>query len=256
VTTAADRLHVLYEVNRRLTTFDDLDELMRYSTQRTCELFGADGCALLFLDREQGEFYFPVASQSATQRAAAERLAEIRFPADRGIAGWVLAHDEAVIVPDVTKDARFYTGVDQATQMTTRALLCAPLRSRSGNIGVLEVVNPATTALTADDLEFLDALAADIAIAHEKTMLYERLRGEVTSLRQVLRLAGTACIGLGALLAIGGLIGHLAWALPLNELPTRPGIVSGVVGIVLGVALSALGNGWVIPKTTGAHGWR
>jgi GAF domain-containing protein len=218
-----------------------------------CELFGADGCALLFLDRERGEFYFPVASQSATQQAAAERLAEIRFPADRGIAGWVLAHDEAVLVPDVTKDARFYTGVDQATQMTTRALLCAPLRSRSGNIGVLEVVNPATTALTADDLEFLDALAADIAIAHEKAMLYDRLRGEVTSLRQVLRLAGVTLLGLGALVGAGSLVGHLAWALPLSELPTRPGIVGGVVSIVVGTVLVRLGNGWLIPKTTGSH---
>ncbi len=250
MTTAADRLHLLYEVNRRLTTFDDLDELMRYSTRRTCELFGADGCALLFLDREAREFYFPVASQSATQQAAAERLAEIRFPADRGIAGWVLAHDEAVMVPDVSQDPRFYTGVDQATQMTTRALLCAPLRSRSGNIGVLEVVNPAPTALTADDIEFLDALAADIALAHEKAMLYERLRGEVTSLRPVLRIAGVTLLGLGALVGVGSLVGHLAWALPLSELPTRPGIVGGAVSIVAGTVLVRLGNGWLIPRTT------
>jgi GAF domain-containing protein len=250
VTTAADRLHLLYEVNRRLTTFDDLDELMRYSTARTCELFGADGCALLFLDGDTRELYFPVASQSAAQQAAQLRLAEIRFPADQGIAGWVLAHDQAVLVPDVAKDSRFYAGVDQATQMTTRAVLCAPLRSRSGNIGVLEVVNPASTALTTDDLEFLDALAADIAVAHEKAMLYEQLRGEVTGLRQMLRVAGTALLGLGALLGIGGLIAHLAWALPLRELPTRPGILGGLASIGLGVALIALGSGWVIPKTT------
>jgi GAF domain-containing protein len=250
VTTAADRLHLLYEVNRRLSTFDDLDELMRYSTQRTRELFGADGCALLFLDRETREFYFPVASQSATQQAAVGRLAELRFPADRGIAGWVLAHDEAVMVPDVTTDTRFYTGVDQATQMTTRALLCAPLRSRSGNIGVLEVVNPATTALSADDLEFLDALAADIAMAHEKAMLYDRLRGEVTSLRQLLRFAGVAVLSLGAVVGLGSLFGHLAWALPLSELPTRPGVLGGAALIVVGSVLIRLGNGWLIPKTT------
>lgn len=251
MTTAADRLHLLYEVNRRLTTFDDLDELMRYSTRRTCELFNADGCALLFFDRETRELYFPVASQSAAQQAAGERLAEIRFPADQGIAGWVLAHDEAVVVPDVTKDPRFYTGVDEATRMTTRAILCAPLRSRSGNLGVIEVVNPAANALTADDLEFLDALAADIAVAHEKAMLYGRLRGEVTSLRQVLRLTGIALLGLGALVGVGSLVGHLAWALPLSELPTRPGILGGVVSVVVGTVLIRLGNGWLIPKTSG-----
>ena len=253
MTTAADRLHLLYEVNRRLTTFDDLDELMRYSTRRTCELFGADGCALLFLDRDKRQFYFPVASQSAAQQAAQERLAEIRFPADQGIAGWVLAHDEAVVVPDVTADPRFYAGVDRATLMTTRALLCAPLRSRSGNIGVLEVVNPAATAQTTEDLEFLDALAADIAVAHEKAMLYERLRGEVTGLRQVLRMVGLGLLAVGALLWIGGVVGHLAWALPLSELPTRPGILAGFFSIAVGTAFTALGNGWLILKTTSPH---
>ena len=253
MTTAAERLHLLYEVNRRLTTFDDLDELMRYSTRRTCELFNADGCALLLLDRERREFYFPVASQSATQQATQQRLAEIRFPADQGIAGWVLAHDQAVLVPDVTTDPRFYRGVDQATQMTTRAVLCAPLRSRSGNIGVLEVVNPAANALTAEDLEFLDALAADIAVAHEKAMLYQRLRGEVTGLRQAMRMAGIALLGLGALLATGAIIGHMAWALPLSELPTRPGILGGIGSIALGATLIGLGSGWLIPRTTGVQ---
>ncbi len=250
MTTATERLHLLYEVNRRLTTFDDLDELLRYSTHRTCELFGADGCALLFLDRDKGEFYFPAASQSATQQASQERLAEIRFPADQGIAGWVLAHDQAVLAPDVTTDRRFYAGVDRVTQMTTRAILCAPLRSRAGNIGVIEVVNPAPNALTADDLEFLEALAADIAVAREKAMLYQRLRGEVTGLRQAVRAAGVGLLALGALLAFGAVIGHMAWALPLSELPTRPGIVGGVVSVTLGVVLIGLGSGWLIPTTT------
>ncbi|HVO22676.1 MAG TPA: GAF domain-containing protein [Candidatus Margulisiibacteriota bacterium] len=251
MTTPVERLRLLYEVNRRLTTFVDLDELMRYSTRRTCELFGADGCALLFLDREKREFYFPVASQGATQQASQECLAEIRFPADQGIAGWVHSHDQAALVPDVASDPRFYKGVDRATHMTTRAILCAPLRSRSGNIGVIEVVNPAASALTADDLEFLEALAGDIAVAHEKAMLHEQLRGEVTGLRQAVRAAGMGLVALGCLLALGAVIGHMAWALPLSELPTRPGIVGGAVSAVLGVALIGLGSGWLIPTTTG-----
>ncbi len=249
MTTAAERLHLLYEVNRRLTTVHDLDELMRYSTQRTCELFDADGCALLFLDPDKREFYFPIASQSATQRAAQARLTEIRFPADRGIAGWVLAHDEAALVPDVQLDARFYAGVDAATHMTTRAVLCAPLRSHTGNIGVIEVVNPASAALTADDLEFLEALAGDIAVAHEKAWLYERLRGEVSGLRQACRFAGTALITIGALLSIGAAIGHLAWALPVRELPARPGMLSGMLSMIVGGLLVGIARGWLVPKT-------
>jgi len=250
--TAADRLHLLYEVSRRLTSLDDLDELMRYSTQRTRELFDADGCALLFLDRERGELYFPVASQSAAQRVAEERLTEVRVPRDRGIAGWVLARDEAVRVDDVASDPRFYSGVDQATKMTTRSVLCAPLRSPSGNIGVIEVVNPAPGALTQEDVEFLEALAADIAVAHERALLYARLRGEVTNLRQACRRVGAGLALVGLVVGAGGIVGHLAWALPLAELPGRPGVLGGGMAVAVGVFLLAIGRGWIIPRSTHA----
>src|SRR5439155_1111312 len=81
------------------------------------------------------EFNFGVASQSETHQATSARLLKIRFPAHLGVAGWVLAHDEAAAVPDAQQDPRFYNGVDQVTNITTHAILCAPLRARSGSIG-------------------------------------------------------------------------------------------------------------------------
>ena len=110
---SSERLHALYELNRRLATFTDLEDLLRHATQRARELLHAEGCALLLFDPARRELHFPVASQAESRRASEPRLAEIRFPADRGIAGWVLARGEAVCVADVTRDARFYSGVDQ-----------------------------------------------------------------------------------------------------------------------------------------------
>src|SRR2546430_16819635 len=48
--TAAGRLDVLCEVNRRLATFTDLDELLHFATRRARELFDAAGRALSLLD--------------------------------------------------------------------------------------------------------------------------------------------------------------------------------------------------------------
>lgn len=250
MTTAAERLHLLYEVNRRLTAFTDLDELLRYATGRTRELFEAEGCALLLVDPARREFYFPLASQSAASQASEQRLSEIRFPADRGIAGWVLAHDEAALVEDTAKDPRFYGGVDQKTHAATRTLLCAPLRSPSGNIGVIEVINPAASALTRDDLEFLEALATDIALAHEKALLYERLRGEVVGLRQAAAIAGYGLLGVGILLSAATIVGHLAWALPLSELIMRPGLLAGVAAVLVGVSLVGVAHGFLVQRAS------
>ena len=60
----SERLRVLYEITRKLATFTDLDDLLRYATRRARELFEAEGCALLLLDPEKNEFYFPIASQA------------------------------------------------------------------------------------------------------------------------------------------------------------------------------------------------
>src|SRR2546427_10827141 len=95
-----DRLHLLYEVTRRLATFTDLDELLRYATGRTRELLDAEGSAVLLLDPARREFNFGVAGQSEAHRATSARLLEIRFPAHLGVAGWALAHDEALAAPD------------------------------------------------------------------------------------------------------------------------------------------------------------
>jgi len=245
-TTDPRRLQLLYEVARSVTTFTQLDPLLRFATRRARELLDAEGCAVLLLDGARRELYFPVASQVESRSATVARLETLRFPAHLGVAGWALSHDESVMVEDAASDPRFYAGVDRATTQTTRAILCVPLRTRTGNIGVLEVINPLHERFTADDLVFLETLAADIAIACEKAQLYERLRGETIALRQALHAAGFGVAALGVVFAIGGTYTHLAWALPLDELPTRPAIVTAVVLLVLGAALTAVARGWLV----------
>jgi GAF domain-containing protein len=233
----AERLDVLYEVSRRLATFSNLDALLEYATRRARELFDAEGCALLVVDHARREFRFPVASQSAGSRASVARLHEVRFPIDHGVAGWVLANDQALAIPDVQRDARFYPGVDAATGATTRAMLCAPLRTSTGPIGVIEVVNPGGDA-GATDLGFLETVASDIAVAYEKAALYERLEGEVTELRRFGRLAGygLATVGLGLVLA--SVFHRLVLALPLAETLAVPIAGAGALIVVAGGVLA------------------
>jgi GAF domain-containing protein len=245
----SQRLRILYDLARRLATFTNLDDLLRFATRSARELFDAEGCALLLLDRRRNEFFFPIASQAEARRDSGARLAEVRFPADRGIAGWVLSHGQSHLVEDTSQDARFYDAVDRSTEMHTRSLLCAPLRTRAGPIGVIEVVNPAARCLSRDHLDFLDALASDIAVAHENAALSARLRGEVVSLRKICGLTGLGLLAGGALFGAAVVFTHLARALPLAELPSRPGTGMAAVLLAAGVGLVALGRGWIIPPT-------
>jgi phosphoserine phosphatase RsbU/P len=236
VSTLAERLEVLCEVNRRLATFTSLDDLLRFATQRARELFDAEGCALLLVDEGSGEFRFPVSSQSAGSHASSARLEDIRFPITKGVAGWVLSHGEAVAVDDVQRDARFYSGVDEASGTRTRSILCAPLRSGDGAIGVIEVINPGPR--TEGDLAFLEALGSDVAVAHEKATLHAALRAEVTGLRRLVRAGGVVLGAIGGGLVGAAVVAHLARALPVSELGTSPGVLLGVLIGLAGVALT------------------
>ena len=251
MTDASNQLRVLADVSRSLATFTQLDDLVRYATRRTRELFEAEGCALLLLDPTRREFCFPVASQRDSGAVSAAELAEVRFPADRGVAGWVLAHDEGALVADTSQDARFYDAVDRRTAMHTRSLLCAPLRNRAGNIGVIEVVNPGAGHLDHDDLEFLDILASEIGVAYEKAELYRQLEREVVDLRRFCRGAGLALALLGVLFGIGATFYHRARVLPWSELPSERGMLLGVLCVVIGAVLLAVGKGWIVSMRNG-----
>lgn len=236
VSSLAERLDVLCEVNRRLATFASLDELLGYATRCARELFEAEGCALLLVDAAREEFRFPVSSQSAASRVSPERLQEIRFPVTQGIAGWVLAHGEPLVIEDAQKDPRFFAGVDAATGTTTHVVLCAPLRTSEGTIGVIEVVNPRGRG--EGDLKLLEALGSDVAVAHEKAALYAALRQEVAGLRRLARLGGLVLAAIGASLVGAAVLAHLARALPLGELVGEPGVTIGVLVGVAGVLLT------------------
>jgi GAF domain-containing protein len=242
-----DRLRLLYDLNRRLSTFTDLDELVRYVTRRARELLRADGCALLLFDARRNELYFPIASQREGRAATPEQLAEIRFPADRGVAGAVFRQGEPVLVTDARADTRFYPGVDQQTGLETRSILCAPLRTRSGTIGVIEVINPAERP-TQDDLQFLDALAADVGVAHEKAELYGRLRAEALGLRRLSSLMGLGLLLAGVLFGSGAYLTLRARALPIDHLILHPGFLIGVLCALMGGVLVGVARGWLVTR--------
>ncbi len=159
---AAERspLRLAYEVGRAFAEQSELDVLIPFAIARCREILDAEGVAVLLYDRDTNELYFPyVAAQDPA-------VLQIRFPADRGIAGAVLQSRKSLRVDDAASDPRYFPGVDQQTGQTTRALLCAPLISPAGVVGVIEAVNLHGTAVfTDDDLALLDGLAGSLALA-------------------------------------------------------------------------------------------
>ena len=178
-----DRASLLYELGCAFAERKELDELVPLVMAKCREVLDAEGASVLLLDVQRNELYFPYVAQE--DAAAAAQLRELRFPADRGIAGAVLQGGRSIRVDDAASDPRFYGGVDRHTRITTRALLSVPLTGRRGAMGVIQVLNPVSGGcFTDDDLAFLEALAGSVSVAIENAHFYAQLREQVAALER------------------------------------------------------------------------
>jgi Nif-specific regulatory protein len=178
---SGDKLQLLYDVSRSLHRLMEIGDLLPFVVEKTKELLNSDGCSVILLDETGRELYFPWVSPENSE--VAERLRRLRMPADKGIAGAVLQSGESLLVPDVHADARFYSEADQQTGGATRSIVCAPLRTQRGIIGVIECINKREGEFTQGDLTFLEALAGSIAVAIENARLYQTLKLSEARLR-------------------------------------------------------------------------
>src|SRR5436309_1198546 len=120
-----DVRRLAFELGRAFAQFLDLDGLLAFAVTKCREVLNAAGVAVLFVDRETNQLYFPYVAEEDPVVAA--RVRRARLPIDQGIAGAVLSSGRSLRVDDSATDSRFYRGVDQMTGLDTRAIICAPL---------------------------------------------------------------------------------------------------------------------------------
>jgi Nif-specific regulatory protein len=171
----------LYEINRAFSELVDLEQLLAVVIAQTKALFDVESSAIMLLDPSAGELFVPYIADVAPE--VERRFATVRFPATRGIAGWVLQHGQVERVAEVSRDPRWYGAVDGHTGMATRSVLCAPLRTREGIIGVLSLRNKLEGGFTDEDLELIAGVAESIAVAIDNSRRYGAAQRSATRLR-------------------------------------------------------------------------
>ncbi len=151
----------------------DMEELLDHVSIEIKQLLDAEGGLVVLLDEENQELFYKGAAfdDSRTQ----ERIKEIRFPADRSVAGKVIRTGEPIIVPDTSKEPDFYPGVDQKLGYHTRNLIEVPLKSGDRIIGALCARNKKRGHFDETDLELLSMMAGTVALAIENARFSEEI---------------------------------------------------------------------------------
>jgi GAF domain-containing protein len=152
-------------------------------------IFHAQAASIFLHDAATDELVFEAAAGEG-----GEELVGMRFPAGSGIAGWVLASRQPLVVEDLTKDSRFARDLAESTGYVPDGLMAAPLLAGEEAIGVLEVLDrPQRAKFSLGEVELLGQFANQAAIALAVTLRARRIArlaaGETGELQAVARIA-------------------------------------------------------------------
>jgi diguanylate cyclase (GGDEF)-like protein len=163
---------VFHELGKALTSSLQLDQVLRTIMEKITEVLRPDTWSLLLMDTNKNELYFQIATGKGS-----DALRDVRIKVGQGLAGWVAESGEAVVVPDTTKDSRFFPQLDEKTRTATRSIVAVPVRFRDQCLGVIELINCVGPegVFSHRDLALLEALADYAAIAIENARHVQRI---------------------------------------------------------------------------------
>ena len=134
-------LVALLNVARTLAAETSLELLLKTVAQEIKKVLDADRCTVFLLDKNKNELVSKIALGMGTQ--------ELRFPADKGLAGYVAQSGEIINIKDAYSDSRFNQEIDKETGYKTQTILCMPIWNMKHEIlGVFQVLNKNNAVFT------------------------------------------------------------------------------------------------------------
>jgi sigma-B regulation protein RsbU (phosphoserine phosphatase) len=173
-------LNAYLAVSSALTQSLGLHDLLETILFCTMDAVSAEAASVLLLDDERKciKFY-------QVEGAAKQLLIKSNFPADKGIAGWVLQEKQSQMINDVSRDPRFYREIDSKSGFLTKNMIAVPLVAGEEEIGVLEVINKVDApGFTEEEHHLLRSIADEIAYAIRNAKLFEYLANLYCQQRQ------------------------------------------------------------------------
>ena len=140
---------------------DRRQELLQSIVDVARAMFGARAASIMLYDDETSALEF-----AAVSGEGSDTLVGRRIPATTGVAGWVLATQQALAVEDLSNDPRFASDVASSTGYVPRGLMAAPLLTDERALGVLNVLDrPKRTEFSLIEMDLLQAFAHQAALS-------------------------------------------------------------------------------------------
>jgi adenylate cyclase len=182
---------MLLEVISSIASEIRLGPLLEKILAAATQLLDSERGALFLYDPKRDELYSHVAGGIDS--------AEIRFPANAGIAGECFTSGRVINILDAYKDARFNPEIDRRTGYRTSSMLCMPILAKGSRaIGVMEILNRNVGAFGSADERRLHAFCAEAAVSIQNAQLFEEISAERNYNESILRSMSNAVLTLDA----------------------------------------------------------
>ena len=160
---------LLLSVSENIAGKDSLSEILWELVGITAKELNAERGSLFLNDPITGELYSRVAQGELTR--------EIRLLNSSGIAGSVFQSGLGEIVHKPYEDVRFNAEIDEQTGFVTKSIICAPIRTaRNDVIGVVQILNKIKGRFTKDDLDIVEAIAAQASVTLQNAQGIEEIQ--------------------------------------------------------------------------------
>ncbi len=193
---AVRQLAFLERVVRASTEREDHAQLLRTIIDEATEATGTQVCSLYLWDDTERLLVL-----TATNGLAQSGVGAVRLGLGEGVTGWVAAHCKPLAVPDVRAEPRF-TWVPNLDQERFRSMLSVPIVTRDRVIGVMNLQTVDVHEFAAQEVDFVEALAAQVAGIIELSALRQKLAGQLALERETVQRLTALNAGKSDLLAM------------------------------------------------------
>ncbi len=186
----ADTERALRDITARIAALREPDVILERVVEEAMRLLGTDGAHLTRMSDEK-TYLVPVVAVGGVDAATQTWLMGTKFPLDGGINGLAATRGEAVWTSDYTIDPRIPHDWDDVA-VSERLGLCgmaaAPLRAPGGEvIGTLAISTARPRSFDPEELDLLQGLADQAAIAISNSNLERELRESETRFRHLVQ---------------------------------------------------------------------
>jgi len=155
-----DHLRVFHDVARTLTGSLELEDILLAIMDKMANFFGPERWSLLMIDPVAKDLYYAIAVGEDSSS-----LRGLRVPLGQGVAGWVAATGNPLVVPNVSLDPHWSTFARNHPDLNIHSIACVPIRSGENTLGVIQLLNSKLDLLSEYSISFLRILCDYAAIA-------------------------------------------------------------------------------------------